>query len=98
MSANPIQQAQAQVQLQVPQQSQTAGQMIINPQQQQLQQQNVRASFVGPQNLVNQLNQGQGIQFFMNLFYMYCLDKVFAVVLSRDVFTWETVIYSGFLF
>lgn len=73
MSTNPIQQAQAQVQLQGPQQPQPASQMIINPQQQQLQQQNVRASFGGPQNLVNQLNQGQGRKFFLLIYFkLYC--------------------------
>jgi hypothetical protein len=89
ISTNPIQQAQAQVQHQVPQQSQAAGQMIINPQQQQLQQQNVRASFGAPQNLVNQLNQGQGMHFF-KLIFSTCIVQtltlsVFAISLRRDV-------------
>lgn len=60
LAANPVQQAQAQVQLQGPQQTPATGQMIINPQQQQMQQQGVRP-FGAPQGLVNQLNQGQGM-------------------------------------
>ena len=69
MATNTIQQAQ--VQLQGPQQTQAAGQMLINPQQQQMQQ-SVRP-FGAPQGLVNQLNQG-----------MFCL--VYLSFKDRQIF------------
>lgn len=75
MATNSIQQVQGQVQLQVPQQSQAAGQMILNPQQQQ----NVRAPFAATQSLVNQLNQGQGSVIFL-IKYLYYWPQPLAIL------------------